>query len=70
MFEETPKVDFSVKDENGNVVYRDAIVYSSMAELRADSKTERESKMQARYDNWLAIQQNPIQGEPDTQEEA
>ena len=70
MFEETPKVDFSVKDENGNVIYRDAIVYSSMAELRADSKTERESKMQARYDNWLAIQQNPIQGEPDTQEEA
>ena len=70
MFEEVPKVDFAVKDENGNVIYRDAIVYASMADLRADSKAEREAKFQERYDNWLAIQQNPIQGEPDTQEEA
>ena len=58
MFEETPKVDFSVLDENGNVIYRDAIVYSSMAELRADSATERQAKFKERYDNWLAIQQN------------
>lgn len=70
MFEETPKVDFSVKDENGNVIYRDAIVYASMADLRADSKAEREAKFQERYDNWLANQQNAIQGEPDSPEEA
>ena len=54
MFDEAPKVDFSVKDENGNVVYRDAIVYSSMAELRNDSEAERQAKFQERYDNWLA----------------
>lgn len=70
MFDETPKVDFSVKDENGNVIYRDAIVYASMADLRADSKAEREAKFQERYDNWLANQQNAIQGEPDSPEEA
>ena len=70
MFDEAPKVDFSVKDENGNVVYRDAIVYASMADLRADSKAEREAKFQERYDNWLANQQNAIQGEPDSPEEA
>ena len=69
MFDETPKVDFSVKDENGNVVYRDAIVYSSMAELRADSKEEREAKFQERYNNWLAIQQNNAPVESDNSEE-
>ena len=69
MFEETPKVDFAVKDENGNVVYRDAIVYSSMAELRADSKEEREAKFQERYNNWLAIQQNNAPVESDNSEE-
>ena len=69
MFDETPKADFSVKDENGNVIYRDAIVYASMADLRADSKAEREAKFQERYDNWLANQNNAIQGEPDSPEE-
>ena len=63
MFEEVPKVDFSVTDEDGNVVFRDAIVYSSMAELRNDSQAEREAKFQARYDAWLEAQANPIQGE-------
>lgn len=63
MFEETPKVDFSVTDAEGNVVFRDAIVYASMAELRADSKVEREAKFQARYDAFLEAQANPIQGE-------
>lgn len=59
MFEETPKVDFSVSDENGNIIFRDAIVYSSMAELRADSAAEREAKFQARYDDWVALQNQP-----------
>jgi hypothetical protein len=62
MFEETPKVDFTVKDAEGNVVYRDAIVYSSMAELRADSAAERQAKFQERYDNWVAtIEQQSVE---------
>jgi len=68
MFEETPKVDFSVKDEQGNVIYRDAIVYSNTAELRADSAAEREAKFQARYDDWLYRQTNPVQSEEQTEE--
>lgn len=65
MFEEIPKVDFTVKDENGNVIYRDAIVYESMAELRADSAAERQAKFQERYDNWVALQN---QAEPTPEE--
>ena len=57
--EETPKVDFAVKDADGNVIYRDAIVYNSMAELRADSEAERQAKFQERYDSWVARQNMP-----------
>lgn len=60
-FEETPKVDFEVKDENGEVVYRDSITYPSMADLRADSKEEREAKFQERYENWLAVSTTPTE---------
>jgi len=68
MFDETPKVDFTVKDENGNVIYRDAIVYSSMAELRNDSQAEREVKFQARYDAWVEAQANPMIGQETPEE--
>lgn len=64
MFEETPKVDFSVKDENGNIVYRDAIVFNSMAELRNTSQAEREVLFQERYDNWVALQ-NQVEPTPE-----
>lgn len=72
MFEETPKVDFSVTDEQGNVVYRDSIVYETMADLRADNIAEREAKFQARYDNWGAMQNQPPQDQEEqiTPEEA
>lgn len=68
MFDETPKVDFTVKDEQGNVIYRDAIVYSSMAELRNDSQSEREAKFQARYDAWVEAQANPTIGQETPEE--
>lgn len=58
-FDETPQVVFEVT-ENGEVVYRDAITYASMSELRNDSAAERQAKFQARYDNWLSIINNPI----------
>lgn len=60
-FDETPKVDFEVKDENGKVIYRDAIVYASMAELRADSAAERQAKFQERYDNWVIASTTPTE---------
>ena len=63
MFDEIPKVDFSVKDADGNIVFRDAIVYNSMAELRNDSQAEREAKFQARYDAWVEAQANPTIGQ-------
>jgi hypothetical protein len=53
MFEETPKVDFTVTVD-GKVVYRDAIIFDSIAQLRSTSQVEREAMFQARYDNWLA----------------
>ena len=68
MFDETPKVDFSVSDADGNIVYRDAIVYASMAELRNDSTAERQAKFQARYDAWLEAQANPLIGQETPEE--
>lgn len=56
MFEEIPKVDFSVSDADGNVIFRDALVFQSMAELRNTSEAERKVMMQQRYDNWVANQ--------------
>lgn len=53
MFDEIPKVEFTVT-ENGVTVYRDAIVFNSMAELRNTSQEEREAMFQARYDAWQA----------------
>ena len=53
MFEETPKVEFTVQ-ENGITVYRDTIIYDSMAELRNTSTAERNAMFQARYDAWKA----------------
>lgn len=60
-FDETPQVVFEVKDENGEVVYRDAITYASMAELRADSQAEREAKFQERYENYLIAKSTPTE---------
>ena len=54
MFDEIPKVEFTVT-ENGVTVYRDAIIFDSMAELRNTSQAEREVMFQERYDNWKAI---------------
>lgn len=58
-FDEIPQVIFEAKDADGNVEYRDAIVYDTMAELRADSATERQAKFQARYEKWLEIVNTP-----------
>lgn len=61
IFEETPKVDFEVKDDDGNVIYRDSITYASMAELRNDNTLERQAKFQARYDQWLIVSSTPTE---------
>lgn len=60
-FDETPQVVFEVKDENGEVVYRDAITYASMAELRADNAQERQAKFQARYDAYVIAKNTPTE---------
>ena len=54
MFDEIPKVEFTVT-EDGKTVYRDAITFDSIAELRNTSQAEREAMFQERYDNWKAI---------------
>lgn len=53
MFEETPKLDFTVTID-GVTVYRSAIEFETMAELRSTSQAEREAMYQARYDQHLA----------------
>lgn len=58
MFEETPKIDFSIKDENGIVLFRDALIFSSMSELRNTSSAERQQMMQQRYNDWKASLEN------------
>lgn len=57
--EEYPQVPFSYRDEEGNVIFRDALVFSSMAELRSTSKEEREVMMEERYQNWLVVKSTP-----------
>lgn len=61
IFDEIPQVIFEVKDDEGNVIYRDAITYATMAELRADSKAEREAKFQERYDAYLVAINTPTE---------
>lgn len=68
-FEETPQVVFEVKDEEDNVVYRDAITYTSMSELRNDSVNERQAKFQARYDAWLLLLEESQNAPPQDMEE-
>lgn len=46
MFDETPKIDFTVKDDSGLVIFRDALIFSSMSELRNTSSDERQAIMQ------------------------
>ena len=58
-FDETPQVVFEVKDDDGNVIYRDAITYATMAELRQDNAAERQVKFQQRYDDWLVASTTP-----------
>ena len=58
IFDETPQVVFEVV-EDGEVVYRDAITYATMAELRNDNTSERQAKFQERYDNWVVIKNTP-----------
>lgn len=60
MFDEIPKVEFTVT-ENGVTVYRDAIIFDSMAELRNTSQAEREAMFQERYDNWKATVAEQVQ---------
>lgn len=68
MFDEIPKVEFTAT-ENGVTVYRDAIIFDSMAELRNTSQAERQAMFQERYDNWKAIVEAPIdQEEPEVEE--
>jgi len=70
MFDEIPKVEFTVT-EDGKTVYRDAIIFDSMAELRDTSQAEREAMFQERYDNWKAVVEAPIdQEETEPVEEA
>jgi hypothetical protein len=54
MFDETPKVDFTVSDSSGKTIYRDSIIFDSMSELRNTSTAERTAMFQARYDAWQA----------------
>ena len=53
MFEETPKIEFTV-NEGGKTIYRDAIVFESMAQLRNTSEAERQAMFQERYNQWKA----------------
>lgn len=68
MFEEIPKIDFTVT-ENGITVYRDSIIFSDMNELRNTSHAERIALFEQRYQAHLAYIQaaknNPIEEEPE-----
>lgn len=51
-YQETPQVVFEVI-EDGIVVYRDAITYETIIQLRNDNAQERQAKFQQRYQNHL-----------------
>jgi hypothetical protein len=61
IFEETPRIDFEVKDLDGKVVYRDSIAYATISELRNDSTVERQAKFQQRYDAYLIARTTPTE---------
>lgn len=73
--EEIPQVVFTFTNEDGTV-YRDALTFSSMSELRNTSVNERMEMMQERYDNHRAVieaaqnapQEVPEEPEPETEE--
>lgn len=55
MFEEEQiSWPFKVLDEDGNIVFRDALIFANATEFRNTSQSEREVMQQERYDNWQA----------------
>lgn len=55
MFEEEAiQLPFIAKDQDGNPIFRDALTFESITDLRNTSKAEREAMMQQRYDGWQA----------------
>lgn len=59
--EENLVLTFTHVNEDGEVDYRDSIRYNSTAELRADSKAEREAKFQARYEEAMLVASTPTE---------
>lgn len=66
--EENVQLPFTIKDENGQVLFRDALIFQSVSELRNTSEQERQTLMNARYQAHLdAIEysaNNPSEPEP------
>lgn len=53
--EERPSVPFVITDEDGNVIFRDAITFKNIVELRNASLFERKVMMNERYAQHLAV---------------
>lgn len=51
--EEAPVLPFTIKDAEGNILFRDSIHFDSVTELRNASHAERETLMQERYQTYL-----------------
>ena len=67
--QETPQIVFTITEEDGTV-FRDALTFNSMQELRNTSAEERGEMIQERYDNWLEIINTPPpEEEAQTEEE-
>lgn len=52
--EENLRLVFTHVDANGNVDFRDAIVFSNVTELRNTSQAEREAMFQERYEHFIS----------------
>lgn len=62
--EEQPILVFSVKDDDGNVVYRDSITFRNITEMRNTNQAERQTLMQARYQEWLRLKEEAENSPP------
>lgn len=69
MQEESPQIPFNYKDENGNVIFRDALIFTSISDLRNTSKAEREEMMEQRYQTWLQARNTPTNVADSAEEE-
>ena len=68
--EEYPVIPFHFRDDNGDIIFRDSLTFSSMSELRNASAAERQAMMNERFNAYLDLLAAAAREVPEPEPEA